>query len=61
MLNTILFALGVFITSISCYFPISYAQPPNIIFIMADDLGWKDVGYNGSSFYETSHIDKLSV
>lgn len=25
---------------------------PNIIFIMADDLGWFDVGYNGAPFYE---------
>ena len=32
---------------------------PNLIFIMADDLGWADVGYNGASFYETPHIDAL--
>ena len=32
---------------------------PNIIFIMADDLGWADVGYNGATFYETPHIDAL--
>ena len=32
---------------------------PNLIFIMADDLGWADVGYNGAEFYETPHIDKL--
>jgi arylsulfatase A-like enzyme len=32
---------------------------PNIIFIMADDLGWADVGYNGAPFYETPHIDAL--
>ena len=32
---------------------------PNIVFIMADDLGWSDVGYNGAEFYETPHIDAL--
>ena len=32
---------------------------PNIVYIMADDLGWADVGYNGAEFYETPHIDAL--
>lgn len=34
--------------------------PHNIVLIYADDLGWKDVGYNGSDFYETPHIDRLA-
>ena len=33
---------------------------PNLVFIIADDLGWKDVGYMGSDFYETPNLDKLS-
>jgi len=33
---------------------------PNIVLIIADDLGWKDVGYNGAEFYETPNIDKLA-
>ena len=33
--------------------------PPNVIFILVDDLGWKDLGYSGSDFYETPNIDKL--
>lgn len=33
---------------------------PNIIFILADDLGIKDLSYTGSSFYETPHIDRLA-
>ncbi len=33
---------------------------PNFIFILADDLGWKDLGCYGSSFYETPHLDQLA-
>ena len=33
---------------------------PNFVFIFADDLGWRDVGFNGSKFYETPSIDKLA-
>ena len=33
---------------------------PNIILILADDLGWADVGYNGQEFYETPNIDRLA-
>lgn len=34
---------------------------PNIIFILADDLGWQDVGYMGADFFETPHIDRLAA
>ena len=33
---------------------------PNIIFLMADDLGWQDVEYAGAEFFETPHIDRLA-
>src|SRR5262249_36334685 len=36
-------------------------RPPNVVFIMADDLGWTDAGCQGSRFYETPHIDKLAA
>lgn len=34
---------------------------PNIIFILADDLGWTDLGCYGSKFYETPNIDRLAA
>ena len=33
---------------------------PNIIFILADDLGWTDLGCYGNKFNETPNIDKLA-
>jgi arylsulfatase A-like enzyme len=36
------------------------ARSPNIVFIMADDLGWTDLGCFGSHYYETPHIDRLA-
>ncbi|MCD6392805.1 MAG: sulfatase, partial [Planctomycetes bacterium] len=33
---------------------------PNIIFILIDDMGWRDVGFMGSKYYETPNIDKLA-
>ncbi len=41
--------------------PLRRAQDrPNIVFIIIDDLGWKDVGFMGSRYYETPNIDKLA-
>ena len=39
---------------------VNAADRPNIVFIFADDLGWKDVGYQGSDFIETPHLDRLA-
>ncbi|MEZ5386990.1 MAG: sulfatase [Prosthecobacter sp.] len=36
------------------------APRPNIILIFADDLGWKDVGYQGSRLCETPVLDALA-
>ena len=34
---------------------------PNIILILMDDLGWRDLACYGSSFYETPHLDRLAA
>lgn len=35
-------------------------KPLNVVFFLVDDLGWRDVGCYGSSFYETPNIDKFA-
>ena len=34
---------------------------PNIVLFFVDDLGWRDVGFMGSTYYETPHIDRLAA
>lgn len=36
-------------------------EKPNVVFILADDLGWTDLGCQGSKYYETPHIDRLAA
>ncbi len=35
-------------------------KPWNFVFILADDMGWNQVGYGGSDFYETPNIDSIA-
>jgi arylsulfatase A-like enzyme len=37
-----------------------HGRKPNIVLIFADDLGWKDVGYQGSDYMETPNLDRLA-
>ena len=36
------------------------AQPPNLVLIIADDLGYADVGFNGCKDIPTPHIDRIA-
>ena len=37
------------------------SRPPNVVFILVDDLGAHDLGYAGSNYYETPYIDRLAA
>ncbi|MEM6885185.1 MAG: sulfatase [Verrucomicrobiota bacterium] len=43
--------------------PLAYGaqQKPNIVLILADDLGYQDLGYTGATEFKTPHIDKLAA
>jgi len=35
-------------------------RPPNIVFILVDDMGWPDLGCYGNTFHETPNVDRLA-
>ena len=37
------------------------SQSPNILFILADDLGWADLGVYGATDFATPHLDRLAA
>ena len=40
--------------------PATQPPRPNFVFFLADDLGWRDLGCCGSTFYETPNLDRLA-
>src|SRR5262245_43584456 len=42
-----------------CAAPVQGAPPPHIVYVVADDLGWKDVGFHGSDI-RTPNLDELA-
>src|SRR6056297_1342723 len=49
-------ALTAFLTFSSC----QQETPPNIVLIMADDMGYECLGCNGSTEYRTPNLDRLA-
>ena len=41
-------------------FALSAAGKPNFLFILVDDMGWKDLGSYGNKIHETPNLDKLA-
>lgn len=39
---------------------LSHSKPANVVFFLVDDLGQRDLGCYGSTFYETPNIDRLA-
>ena len=37
-----------------------HAAPLNVVLILIDDMGWRDVGFAGNTFVETPNIDRLA-
>ena len=59
-MKRILVLIPIFLFIISVSAQTRKEQRPNIVLIVADDLGWRDVGYQGTDFYETPNIDRLA-
>ena len=48
--------LGLLVGAVVC----GAAPPPNLVFILADDLGWADLPAYGNRFNEAPHLDALA-
>ena len=59
-LNTIALLAGLFFLC-SCQSPRGKNPAPNIVFILADDLGYGDLGCYGQELIETPHLDGLAA
>jgi arylsulfatase A-like enzyme len=58
-MRTVLFAVALTLTSATAALDHATAPRPNIVYIVADDQGWKDVGFHGSDI-KTPNIDRLA-
>ena len=60
MLKLLLFAAAL-TASVVAHGAIAAGKPPNVILILADDLGWTDLGCYGSDLYRSPNLDRLAA
>ena len=53
-------ALLLLTTMVCCQGADPAGRPPNLIVILADDLGWADLGCYGSQFHQTPRLDRIA-
>tara|TARA_R110002049_G_scaffold45868_2_gene133383 strand:- start:2583 stop:4001 length:1419 start_codon:yes stop_codon:yes gene_type:complete len=58
--KSLLILLVLFVSSSSAQTESLKKNKPNIVFILVDDLGWRDLAFMGNPIYETPNLDKLS-
>ncbi len=59
-MTTRLFRLTIMVGIAMAVSALAAARPPNIVFILADDLGWRDLSCYGSAVHRTPHLDRLA-
>ena len=63
--STCAYAALLLLTTAVCFNAgrVSAREPagPNVVFFFIDDMGWTDLGYSGSKYYESPHVDRLAA
>ncbi len=57
----LLLFFGFLVTLTHCSSDTQKPEPPNIVLVLADDLGYGEVGYNGQKYIKTPNIDQLAA
>ncbi|MBE3070337.1 MAG: sulfatase [Planctomycetes bacterium] len=58
---------GVAMLPLGCWPPPRVRQgdpggpPPNFVFVLVDDMGWRDIGCYGGRFFDTPNVDRLAA
>jgi arylsulfatase A-like enzyme len=64
MLSRLLCALAFASAALTAAFAIAtepHVDRPNVVLVLIDDMGWRDLGCSGSTFYQTPKIDALAA